>query len=108
MPHINAAGGAAWLPYRVSVRLRYSFGEKPNISFLGMEGSHGGRACWQRLDDWDRCKKRVTRTVEMNGSSTGELNQGRLKIIADNVQRTLHACLQGLGDGNAISGSTII
>ncbi|KAK1388084.1 Mediator of RNA polymerase II transcription subunit 14 [Heracleum sosnowskyi] len=108
MPHINAAGGAAWLPYCVSVRLRYSFGENPNISFLGMEGSHGGCAVWQRLDDWDKCKQRVFRTVEINGSSTGELNQGRLKIVADNVQRTLHACLQGLRDGSAISGSTNI
>ncbi|XP_074372576.1 mediator of RNA polymerase II transcription subunit 14-like isoform X1 [Apium graveolens] len=107
MPHINAAGGAAWLPYCVSVRLRYSFGEKPNISFLGMEGSHGGRACWQRLDDWDKCKQRVVRTVE-TGSLTGELNQGRLKIVADNVQRTLHACLKGLRDGSAISGSAVI
>ncbi|KAL8111009.1 mediator of RNA polymerase II transcription subunit 14 [Apium graveolens] len=106
MPHINAAGGAAWLPYCVSVRLRYSFGEKPNVSFLAMEGSHGGRACWQRLDDWDKCKQRVIRTVEMNGNSTGELNQGRLKIIADSVQRTLHVCLQGLKDASAVPGST--
>ncbi|XP_017257933.1 mediator of RNA polymerase II transcription subunit 14-like isoform X2 [Daucus carota subsp. sativus] len=106
MPHINAAGGAAWLPYCVSVRLRYSFGEKPNVSFIGMEGSHGGRACWQRLDDWDKCKQRVIRTVEMNGNSTGELNQGRLKIIADSVQRTLHVSLQGLKDASAVPGST--
>ena len=40
--HSNAGGGAAWLPYCVSVRLRYSFGENSNVSFIGMEGSHGG------------------------------------------------------------------
>ena len=34
IPHINAAGGAAWLPYCVSVRLRFSFGENQNVSFL--------------------------------------------------------------------------
>ncbi|KAL6570249.1 hypothetical protein OROMI_014763 [Orobanche minor] len=97
--HVNAAGGAAWLPYCVSIRLRYSFGENPIVSSLGMEGSHGGRACWLRVDDWDKCKHRVARTVEANGSSGGDANQGRLKVIADSVQRTLHACLQGLRDG---------
>lgn len=102
IPHINAAGGAAWLPYCVSVRLRYSFGENPNVSFLGMEGSHGGRACWLRVDDWGKCKQRVIRTIEMNGSSTGDVNQGRLRIAADSVQRTLHVSLQGLRDGIGI------
>lgn len=105
IPHMSAAGGAAWLPFCISVRLRYSFSEKPTVSFLGMEGSHGGRACWLQLDEWEKCKQRVVRTVEMNGSS-GDLNQGRLGIIADSVQRTLHVCLQGLRDGNTITGST--
>ncbi|XP_022897929.1 mediator of RNA polymerase II transcription subunit 14-like [Olea europaea var. sylvestris] len=99
IPPINAAGGAAWLPYCVSVRLRYSFGENPNVSFVGMEGSHGGRACWTRIEEWDKCKQRVGRTVEVNGSSGGDANQGRLRVIADSVQRTLHASLQGLRDG---------
>ncbi|KAL3814706.1 hypothetical protein ACJIZ3_015974 [Penstemon smallii] len=100
IPHINAAGGAAWLPYCVSVRLKYSYGENPTVSFLGMEGSHGGRACWLRVDDWDKCKQRVARTVDVNGSSGGDSNQGRLRVVADSVQRTLHLCLQGLrGDG---------
>lgn len=98
IPLVNAAGGAAWLPYCVSVRLRYLFGESPLVSFLGMEGSHGGRACWFRGDDWEKCKQRVMRTVE-NGSSSGDTNQGRLRVVADSVQRTLHACLQGLRDG---------
>ncbi|KAL1544325.1 Mediator of RNA polymerase II transcription subunit 14, variant 2 [Salvia divinorum] len=97
IPHLNAAGGAAWLPYCVSVRLRYLFGENPVVSFLGMEGSHGGRACWLRGDDWEKCKQRVTRNVD--GSSAGDASQGRLRVVADNVQRTLHACLQGLRDG---------
>ncbi|KAJ8529393.1 hypothetical protein K7X08_036228 [Anisodus acutangulus] len=103
IPHINAAGGAAWLPYCVSVRLRYAFGENPNVLFLVMEGSHGGRACWLRVDDWERCKQRVARTVEVNGNSAGDANQGRLRVVADSVQRTLHAYLQGLRDGGGVA-----
>lgn len=103
IPHMNAAGGAAWLPYCVSVKLRYSFGESPVVSFLGMEGSHGGRACWLRIDDWEKCKQRVARTVEVSGSSTGDVSQGRLRIVADSVQRTLHMCLQGLREGSEIT-----
>lgn len=109
IPHINAAGGAAWLPYCVSVRLRYSFGENSTVSFLGMEGSHGGRACWLRIDDWEKCKHRVVRTVEVSGCSPGDMSQGRLKIVADNVQRALHVNLQGLRDGSGVatnSGAT--
>lgn len=101
IPHINAAGGAAWLPYCVSVRLRYTFGENPSVTFLGMEGSHGGRACWQRVDDWEKCKQRVSRTVEVNGSAAGDVTQGKLKLVADSVQRTLHLCLQGLREGSS-------
>ncbi|XP_010274201.1 PREDICTED: mediator of RNA polymerase II transcription subunit 14 [Nelumbo nucifera] len=106
IPHINAAGGAAWLPYCVSVRLRYSFGENPHVSFLGMEGSHGGRACWLRLEDWEKCKQRVARTVELSATSAGDVAQGRLRVVADNVQRTLQGCLQGLRDGGGITGSS--
>ncbi|CAN0920394.1 Mediator of RNA polymerase II transcription subunit 14 [Linum grandiflorum] len=105
IPHINSAGGAAWLPYCVSVRLRYSFVENLNVSFLGMEGSHGGRACWLRVDDWEKCKQKVARTVELSGSSGGgerDLSQGRLRIVADNVQRALHLCLR---DGNGVTSS---
>ncbi|XP_023547307.1 mediator of RNA polymerase II transcription subunit 14-like [Cucurbita pepo subsp. pepo] len=108
IPHMNAAGGAAWLPYCVSVKLRYSFGESPVVSFLGMEGSHGVRACWLRVDDWEKSKQRVARTVEVS-NSTGDVSQGRLRIVADSVQRTLHMCLQGLREGSeitAIAGST--
>ncbi|KAE8721621.1 Mediator of RNA polymerase II transcription subunit 14 [Hibiscus syriacus] len=89
IPHINTAGGAAWLPYCVSVRLRYSFGENPSVSFLSMEGSHGGRACWLRLDEWEKCKQRVARTIEVSGSSPADATQGRLRTVADNVQRAL-------------------
>ncbi|KAF8394342.1 hypothetical protein HHK36_020550 [Tetracentron sinense] len=105
IPHMNAAGGAAWLPYCVSVRLRYSFGENPLVSFLGMEGSHGGRACWLRLDDWEKCKQKVSLTVEMHGSSTGDATQGRLRVVADIVQRTLQLCLQGLRDVGGMTAS---
>lgn len=106
IPHINAAGGAAWLPYCVSVRLKYSFGENPNVCFLGMEGSHGGRSCWLRVEDWEACKQRVIRTVDMNGSTGGDANQGRLRMVADNVQRTLHMCLQGLRTGGGVGGGS--
>ncbi|KAK1417865.1 hypothetical protein QVD17_26999 [Tagetes erecta] len=102
IPHMNAAGGAAWLLYCVSVRLKYSFGENPNVCFLGMEGSHGGMSCWLRVEDWEYCKQRVIRTVDMNMSSGGDVNQGRLRIVADNVQKTLHSCLQGLQSGGGV------
>nr|XP_043627804.1 mediator of RNA polymerase II transcription subunit 14 [Erigeron canadensis] len=104
IPQINAAGGAAWLPYCVSVRLKYSFGENPNVSFMGMEGSHGGRSCWLRSEDWEYCKQRVIRTVDMHGSAGGDVSQGRLRVVADNVQRALHICLQGLRTGGGNSG----
>ncbi|KAL5566286.1 hypothetical protein UlMin_029450 [Ulmus minor] len=106
IPHINSAGGAAWLPYCVSVRLRYSFGESPNVSFLGMDGSHGGRSCWSRIDEWEKCKQRVARTIDVNGSSPGDLSQGRLRVVADSVQRTLNMCLHGLRDGGGVTASS--
>lgn len=102
IPYINAAGGAAWLPYCVSVRLRYLFGENTNVSFLGMEGSHGGRACWLHVDDWEKCKQRVARTVGCSPADT----QGRLRAIADSVQRTLNLCLRDGGGVPASSGAT--
>lgn len=104
IPNINAAGGAAWLPYCVSVRLRYLFGENPSVSFLGMEGSHGGRACWSRVDDWEKCKQRVARSVELQVSGPIDVAQGRLRLVADNVQRTLHLCLQFLRDSAGVTG----
>lgn len=104
IPHANAAGGAAWLPYCVSVRLKYSFGENPSVTFIGMEGSHGGKACWFRVDEWEKCKQRVARTVEVGGVSGADLSQGRLRTVADCVQKTLHMCLQGLKEGS--SGAT--
>ncbi|KAK9083564.1 hypothetical protein Scep_030035 [Stephania cephalantha] len=107
IPHINAAGGAAWLPYCVSVRLRYSFGENPRVSFLGMEGSHGGRACWSRVEDWEKCKQRVIRTLEMHGSQAGDVTQGRLKLIADSVQRTLQGWLRESGSISTASSGSI-
>ncbi|KAJ9180101.1 hypothetical protein P3X46_008386 [Hevea brasiliensis] len=105
IPQVNAAGGAAWLPYCVSVRLRYSFGENTNVTFLGMEGSHGGQACWLRVDDWEKCKPGVIRTVEINGCSA-DVTQGRLRMVADSVQRTLNLCLQGLRDGSGVTATS--
>lgn len=74
------------------------------MGFLGMEGSHGGRSCWSRIDEWERCKQIVSRTVE--GSSAGDGSQGRLRIVADNVQKRLHLCLQGLRDGGGGATAT--
>ncbi|GAB4836004.1 Mediator of RNA polymerase II transcription subunit 14 [Ancistrocladus abbreviatus] len=105
IPNINAAGGAAWLPYCVSVRLKYLFGENPSVTFLGMEGSHGGRAYWLRLDDWEKCKQKVVHTIEMHGYSAVDVTQGRLRVVADGIQKTLHHCLQGLRDGGGMAGS---
>ncbi|KAG9451717.1 hypothetical protein H6P81_004621 [Aristolochia fimbriata] len=107
LPHINAAGGAAWLPYCVLVRLRYSFGENPHVSFIGMEGSHGGRACWVRAEDWDWSKQRVARAVDIGNSSTAgdASNPGRLRTVADTIQRALQVALQQLREGTAASSS---
>ncbi|CAM8935678.1 unnamed protein product [Rhodiola kirilowii] len=108
VPHVDPAGGSAWLPYCVSVRLRYSFGENHSVSFARMEGSHGGQAFWARLDEWEKCKKMVAQTVEANGSlAGGVLTQGRLKIVADNIQKTLELCVQRLKDGVGTTGSTV-
>lgn len=103
IPNINAAGGAAWLPYCVSVRLRYTFGENtPHISLLGMEGSHGGRACWLRVEDWEKCKQRVARAVEFgSGNSAGDTVQGgKLRVVAEALQRTLQLSLQQLRENS--------
>uniref|UniRef100_A0A7N0T523 Mediator of RNA polymerase II transcription subunit 14 n=1 Tax=Kalanchoe fedtschenkoi TaxID=63787 RepID=A0A7N0T523_KALFE len=109
VPHVDPSGGAAWLPYCVSVRLRYSFGENHSLSFIRMEGSHGGQALWVRLGEWQKCKKMVAQTVEASGSLAGEvITQGRLRVVADNIKKTLELCLQGLKDkdGFRTSGST--
>ncbi|KAJ6804186.1 mediator of RNA polymerase II transcription subunit 14 isoform X2 [Iris pallida] len=107
LPHINAAGGAAWLPYCVSVRLKYQFGENTHVTFLEMNGSHGGRACWSQVEDWEKCKQRLVRTVEYaNGNSVGDTSQGRLRLLAEALQRALQASLQQLRDGPVPSSST--
>ncbi|XP_022680352.1 mediator of RNA polymerase II transcription subunit 14 isoform X3 [Setaria italica] len=108
IPHMNVAGGAAWLPYCVSVRLRYSFGDNNHIAFLAMDGSHGGRACWLQLEEWERCKQKVSRAVEtVNVSAVaGEVGQGRLRMVAEMIQKQLQHCLQQLRDGPLSAGST--
>ena len=105
IPHINAAGGAAWLPYCVSVRLRYSFGESSLVSLMGMEGSHGGRACWSRLEDWEKCKLRVARAVDFSNSSAVGENQGKLRSVAESLQKSLQLLLQQLRDAGLPSSS---
>ncbi|RLN35498.1 mediator of RNA polymerase II transcription subunit 14-like [Panicum miliaceum] len=108
IPQMNVAGGAAWLPYCISVRLRYSFGDNYHIIFLAMDGSHGGRACWLQLEEWERCKQKVARAVEtVNGSAVaGEVGQGRLRMVAEMIQKQLQLCLQQLRDGPLSAGST--
>ncbi|KAM0867437.1 hypothetical protein ACQ4PT_042027 [Festuca glaucescens] len=108
IPHMNVAGGAAWLPYCISVRLRYSFGESCHISFLAINGSHGGRACWLQHEDWERCRQKVVRAVEtVNGTAVaGEPGQGRLRMVAEMIQKQLQHCLQQLRDGPLSAGST--
>ncbi|KAL6598037.1 hypothetical protein ACP70R_046458 [Stipagrostis hirtigluma subsp. patula] len=107
IPHMNVAGGAAWLPYCVSVRLRYSFGDSNHTAYLGMDGSHGGRACWLQIEEWERCKQKVARAVEtVNGSAVaGEAGQGRLRMVAEMIQKQLQLCLQQLRDGPLSAGS---
>ncbi|ERN01440.1 mediator of RNA polymerase II transcription subunit 14 isoform X2 [Amborella trichopoda] len=105
IPHVNAAGGAAWLPHCVLVRLRYSFGESNHVTLIGVEGSHGGRACWPRVEDWDRCRQRVVRAVDLYGSGAAppgaDLSQGRLRMVAETLQRALLASLQQPRDGGS-------
>ncbi|CAO2210665.1 unnamed protein product [Urochloa humidicola] len=99
--HHTSIGGAAWLPYCVSVRLRYNFGDNGNVMFLAMEGSHGGKACWLQYEDWERCKHAIARAVESaNGSSvTGETGQGRLRLVAEMIHKQLQVSLQQLRNG---------
>lgn len=77
------------------------------MSFLDMEGSHGGRACWLRVDDWEKCKQRVARTVEVNGCTAADVSQGRLRMVADTVQRALNMCLKELRDGGGVTTSSL-
>ncbi|TVU06604.1 hypothetical protein EJB05_49828 [Eragrostis curvula] len=105
---LNVSGGASWLPYCVSVRLRYIFGDSSHISFLAMEGSHGGKACWLRYEDWEKCKQTVARAVEtLNGSPIGDSGQGRLRMVAELIHKQLHLSLQQLRDGPRSAGPNI-
>lgn len=102
VPHINVAGGAGWLPQCVAIRLRYMFGDGSNISLLHMEGSHGGRACWSRVEDWERCKERIARALEVPGSgNAADQGQGRLRAVGETIQTTLQSALQQLRKGSA-------
>ncbi|KAL6894916.1 hypothetical protein ACP4OV_007536 [Aristida adscensionis] len=105
--HMSVSGGASWLPYCVSVRLRYTFIDNCRVLFIAMEGSHGGKACWSKNEDWERCKQMVVRAVEtINGSSaTGDTGQGRLRMAAEMIHKQLQLSLQQLRD-LPISGSS--
>ncbi|PUZ51069.1 hypothetical protein GQ55_6G142900 [Panicum hallii var. hallii] len=101
LKHHTNIGGAAWLPYCVSVRLRYNFGDNGHVMFLAMEGSHGGKACWLQYEDWERCKQAVVRAMESaNGSpAPGETGQGRLRLVAEMIHKQLQLSLQQLRNG---------
>ncbi|CAO2168749.1 unnamed protein product [Urochloa humidicola] len=101
LKHHTSIGGATWLPYCLSVRLSYNFGDNGHVMFLAMEGSHCGKACWLQYEDWERCKHAVARAVESaNGSSvTGETGQGRLRLVAEMIHKQLQLSLQQLRNG---------
>jgi len=107
-PHVRTSGGAAWLPFCVSLRLRYTFGDTTHITYLAMDGSHGGRSSWLQHEDWERCKQSVVKAVKtVNGSpTTGETGQGRLQMVAEMIQKQLQTCLLHLRDGSLYAGST--
>ena len=102
VPHMNVAGGAGWLPQCVAVRLRYTFADKSSIVLLDMEGSHGGRACWSRVEDWEKCRDKISKAVELAGNTVDQ-GQGRLRAVAETIQTTLQSALQQLRKGSSIS-----
>lgn len=101
LKHNSTLGGAAWLPYCVSVRLRYTFGDNCHVTCLAMQGSHGGKSFWLRYEDWENCKQTVARTVEAaNGSPPiGETGNGRLRLVAEMIHKQLQLSLFQLRDG---------
>ncbi|XP_024384520.1 mediator of RNA polymerase II transcription subunit 14 isoform X3 [Physcomitrium patens] len=96
LPQLNVAGGAGWLPQSVALRLAYAYGEGANrISLSSMDGSHGGRSCWARAEEWERCKEGVMRAVQ---AAPGE-GRGRLRVLAEQVQMALQTALTQIGRG---------
>lgn len=98
LPPINVAGGAGWLPQCVAVRLRYQFSEPSRLSVVNVEGSHGGRACWVRQEDWEHSKVVITNAVDhyVPGNDQG---LGRLQPVAELVQRTVQQAVLSLRKG---------
>ncbi|KAL3699109.1 hypothetical protein R1sor_017131 [Riccia sorocarpa] len=98
LPPVNVAGGATWLPQCIAVRLRYQFSEPSRLSVVNVEGSHGGRACWVRQEDWEHNKMVITNAVDhyVPGSDQGS---GRLQPIAELIQRTVQQALLSLRRG---------
>ncbi|BBN19751.1 mediator of RNA polymerase II transcription subunit 14 [Marchantia polymorpha subsp. ruderalis] len=98
LPPINVAGGAGWLPQCVAVRLSYQFSEPSRLSVVNVEGSHGGRACWVRQEDWEHSKVVITNAVDhyVPGNDQG---LGRLQPVAELVQRTVQQAVLSLRKG---------
>jgi len=98
VPHLNVVGGAGWLPQSVALRLVYLYngdGSNRVISLSHMDGSHGGRSCWARPEEWERCKDRVVQAVQ---GAPGE-GQGRLRVVAEAVQVALQSALMEISKG---------
>ncbi|KAL2609720.1 hypothetical protein R1flu_028293 [Riccia fluitans] len=98
LPPINVAGGAGWLPQCIAVRLRYLFSEPSRLSVVNVEGSHGGRACWVRQEDWEHNKMVITNAVDhyVPGNDQGS---GRLQPVAELIQRTVQQAVFSLRRG---------
>nr|CAD1829690.1 unnamed protein product [Ananas comosus var. bracteatus] len=75
IPYMNVAGGAAWLPYCMSVRL--------------------GEVQAEGREDGGRCKR----------DFAGDASQGKLRLVAETMQRTIQGYLQQMRDSPLSGGS---
>eukprot|EP00850_Spirogloea_muscicola_P023095 SM000328S12465 [mRNA] locus=s328:100149:110500:- [translate_table: standard] len=87
----------SWLPYCVVIKIQYAFGGEVSskMMLLAMEGSHGGQACWDKTEDWEKLREKMGRVVDVVGSG-GEQQGSRLKAVAEAVQVALHSAVQQL------------
>ncbi|CAI5462301.1 unnamed protein product [Closterium sp. Yama58-4] len=135
---VQIAGGAGWLAHCISVRLRLHFSATPanpaatgagaasvapgargplilQLSLLAVDGSHGGKACWSKAEDWDRCKQLIGRAVKempppppaaaaaaaaavAAGGGVKEMGvvvggRGWLRVLSERLQAAVHSAL---------------